>query len=274
MNTVFTYSRIEKVTSLQSKSLFTWFTMRQKPNSTSRSSTLIPAIAILCAILLFTTYSLVDVRLDDGVITRFDQLSSGGLTVDSERLSLYCNAEPPTRIPDKVSINNSWELQYMALNIRHGDRSSIHRIPGTALPFPLRTDILQFVDNRTSAYIDKLRSFSLTAIPSNGARYNMEKVTTILITWFILYKSYFLFLYFILQNEERDLKSAINPKKRLQQSDHSLPPGQLTTRGFMQHIQLGQLFHNLYGSNFFSKIKAEQMYVRSTNYARTVQVSV
>jgi hypothetical protein len=64
----------------------------------------------------------------------------------------------------------------------------------------------------------------------------------------------------------------MNPRKTLKKPDASLSPGQLTTRGFMQQIELGSLFHELY-SGFLTQVASSQLYVRSTNYARTVQVS-
>jgi hypothetical protein len=56
-----------------------------------------------------------------------------------------------------------------------------------------------------------------------------------------------------------------------QESDHSIAPGQLTTRGFMQHIQLGTLLHSAYGS-FLNQLTPRDVYVRSTNYLRTIRV--
>lgn len=76
------------------------------------------------------------------------------------------------------------------------------------------------------------------------------------------------------QNEEKDLKSALNAKKTLLKAGSALAPGQLTTRGFMQHIELGRQLHATYGKAFLSRVQAGSMYVRSTNYARTVQVQL
>jgi hypothetical protein len=55
-------------------------------------------------------------------------------------------------------------------------------------------------------------------------------------------------------------------------SDFSLSPGQLTSRGFMQHIYLGKLLHSTY-QDYFDLLKANDIYVRSTNYLRTIRVS-
>ena len=40
----------------------------------------------------------------------------------------------------------------------------------------------------------------------------------------------------------------------------------------MQHVQLGQLLHSLYGPALLDGIRSpQQLYVRSTNYARTIR---
>ena len=64
----------------------------------------------------------------------------------------------------------------------------------------------------------------------------------------------------------------MSPRKALTQADIALRPGQLTTRGFMQHIELGQLLNKLYGRKYLANVLSSHMYVRTTNYARTVQV--
>ena len=76
-----------------------------------------------------------------------------------------------------------------------------------------------------------------------------------------------------MQRGEHDLSSALDPHKVLSGSDYTLPPGQLTSRGFMQHIDLGQLLHGYYATALLNQVtSSSQLYVRSTNYARTVQV--
>ena len=63
------------------------------------------------------------------------------------RLSEYCNIEVPKR--EVISSYNipGWELQHLAINIRHGDRSALHRIPGTTTPPVTLTD-------KNSSYLD------------------------------------------------------------------------------------------------------------------------
>jgi len=54
-------------------------------------------------------------------------------------------------------------------------------------------------------------------------------------------------------------------------SDYLLPQGQLTSQGFFQHLQLGAIFHTAYGDYFHKIHTSEQIYLRATNYARTIQ---
>lgn len=72
------------------------------------------------------------------------------------------------------------------------------------------------------------------------------------------------------------MASSLNKASVMQSSDYSLAPGQLTSKGFMQHVQLGELLYNYYAARkipFLATISsADQVYIRSTNYARTIQV--
>lgn len=65
---------------------------------------------------------------------------------------------------------------------------------------------------------------------------------------------------------------ALDPSIFLNISDFSLPPGQLTSRGFMQHIHLGKLIRSTY-HDYFHRLTPKDMYIRSTNYLRTIRVS-
>ena len=63
------------------------------------------------------------------------------------RLSEYCNIEVPKREVMGSYDIPGWELQHLAINIRHGDRSALHRIPGTTTPQVTLTD-------KNSSYLD------------------------------------------------------------------------------------------------------------------------
>jgi hypothetical protein len=64
---------------------------------------------------------------------------------------------------------------------------------------------------------------------------------------------------------------ALYAKNIRQQLSNPVDRGQLTVRGFMQHIELGKQLHMLYGK-FLQNTSTNSIYVRSTNYGRTVQV--
>lgn len=47
-------------------------------------------------------------------------------------------------------------------------------------------------------------------------------------------------------------------------------PGHLTSEGFSQHVELGRALRIPYG-NLLGEVKSEELYIRSTNYERTIQ---
>lgn len=153
--------------------------MRKMAISRKLCTTSIVCVALL--MVLWIAYSPVDIHLTN-------TLSGMGIPgiVDSsfydntERLAKYCNTEIPARVQPNESISDNWELQYLAINIRHGDRSSIHRMPGTVTPNDPRDALNspRALDNITAAstFIDKLKTFHLSALPGNSHRYNFEKV--------------------------------------------------------------------------------------------------
>ena len=71
-----------------------------------------------------------------------------------------------------------------------------------------------------------------------------------------------------------DLSDALNPMKIFSTPDLALRQGQLTSIGFMQHITLGSMLHRHYAELLDRITAQDQIYVRSTNYARTIQVYI
>lgn len=69
-----------------------------------------------------------------------------------------------------------------------------------------------------------------------------------------------------------DLSRALDPMSVFSTSDVLLPKGQLTSIGFMQHITLGSLLRTQYQQLLERVVSNDQLYVRSTNYRRTIQV--
>ena len=162
------------------------------------------------------------------------------------RLLEYC----PLAIPSGnegilVDNNGNFELKHILVTIRHGDRSAIHRIPGSADPIKTITTekgtSSKYLDSSVLQYVQQMSAFRLQSMKS--------------------------------KDSSKPLMQSLdhNSTKLFKKPDFMLDQGQLTSRGFMQHITLGTILRKAYGS-FLSTIKfPPQIVVRSTNYDRTIQ---
>jgi protein tyrosine phosphatase len=88
------------------------------------------------------------------------RLSSG------QRLEAYCNIETTERQAFERSLDDNWELQYLTLNIRHGDRSAVHHFYSgdwrdSSAPEPVDMSAV-------SPYIDQLRTFHLSPLSTGS----------------------------------------------------------------------------------------------------------
>jgi hypothetical protein len=136
----------------------------------SRKATVVTALGVVLVVVVWYVYSSHELHLPSSLSAIGIATSTSG----RERLAKYCNIEIPERRSYNHSIDDDWELQYLAVNIRHGDRSAIHRLPGTITP----GNGISEVDNVTAAspYIEKLRTFQLSALPGSEKRFNSEQV--------------------------------------------------------------------------------------------------
>jgi hypothetical protein len=94
---------------------------------------------------------------DTELITR---LSSG------QRLKAYCNIETTERQAFERPLDDNWELQYLTLNIRHGDRSPVYHLYSgdwrdSSAPEPVDMSAV-------SPYIDHLRTFHLSPLSTSS----------------------------------------------------------------------------------------------------------
>lgn len=136
-------------------------------------------VLFVLVVILWVTYSSVDLQqLHNHSLLG----NSGSSMLDASnslnRLSKYCNIGPLIRMAESHGkLEDIWELQYMAINVRHGDRSSIHKLPGTASERSrLRLHMPKHLDNRTTQYVEKLKSFSLSPLAGKDNKYNFEQV--------------------------------------------------------------------------------------------------
>lgn len=169
------------------------------------------------------------------------------------RLDRYCARHIPAgenaeAAAAAISREYGVALTNLVITIRHGDRSAIHTLPNATMKTPssplVEPQARQFTRFFANLHLNILQDSSSSSSSSSQQP--------------------------LLKGE--DLSHALDPAVVFQRSDYSLPQGQLTSRGFVQHLELGQLLLRAYDTLFLQKIvQAEQVYVRSTNYVRTIQ---
>ena len=165
--------------------------------------------------------------------------------IEHIQLHEYCNDEPRIGTEGRLQLPKEevggWTLHHLLVNIRHGDRSAIHSIPNAeSLVEQVDTDDPSLpptdFDHRVHEFVPALQRFSIKPITASGT-----------------------------------LPDSLNVEKIFRRSDHRLKPGQLTSKGFMQHIMLGRGFYKAY-TKFLGTIQhRDAVSVRSTNYDRTIQ---
>ena len=160
----------------------------------------------------------------------------------------YCNTGDATGAEGPIfEGSDEWVLHHLLFNIRHGDRSSIHNIPGAqSLSAQVNSKENKYLDHRALKYLPFLRFFVLKSIDESLP--NMS-----------------------IKNSEGDtLPDALSLSQVFTQSDSDIPPGILTTRGFMQHILLGKHLSKAYRFYLETLTAPDDLYIRSTNYRRTI----
>jgi hypothetical protein len=192
----------------------------------------------------------------------------------SKRLQEYCSlglasgSERTMAIPlsDLGNDSDRFVLKYLLLTIRHGDRSAIHKIPGSVAANKEKTvsskhNKKEYLDPKALQFAHQMSYFrleSIASIPSKAVQRsqksgsgNASKITS---------------------TNKTILPDSLNSSTIFNTGDFELEQGQLTTRGFMQHIHLGSLLRKTYSSFLNTHIKSvSNLYVRSTNYDRTIQ---
>jgi hypothetical protein len=160
------------------------------------------------------------------------------------RIDSYCSINIPIERKEQQQLRRkNLKLVNLVITIRHGDRSSIHNLPNSTISLPPNGK--KYVVPEAKAFVQHLENFQLHFLKSQSN---------------------------VPEDFLEELRNALNPNKAFQQSDFTLEQGQLTTRGFMQHLELGKMIHTLY-QDYLSQIQySNQVYIRSTNYARTIQV--
>ena len=160
----------------------------------------------------------------------------------------YCNSGKVVGLEGPVFEGSSdYVLHYLLLNIRHGDRSSIHNIPGAQ---PLSSQLTNkkklYLDSGAFKYLPMLSSFILKSVDESQPNISL------------------------INGEDDVLLDALNASEVFAQPDSQVLPGILTTRGFMQHIMLGKHLSKAYMFYMKTLTSPQDLYIRSTNYRRTI----
>lgn len=210
--------------------------------------------------IIFLTVSLVSKTLHDqldwtespgrieqiSITSNCNGLKGGNCAKVNKRLSQYCSINVPmtNREGPTFQGHEEYKLEYILLTIRHGDRSSIHQMPGSDTDSHLDSP-LRLYDERAKEYIPRVSSFSIVPI---------------------LPKTY-------KQPHANFLPNSLAHEALFATADSLLPQGQLTTQGFMQHIQLGEALSRSYHQFLVDITSKKDISIRSTNYNRTIQVN-
>ena len=205
-----------------------------------------------------------------------DQMSLNKLHDNSKlkRLYDYCPPIIPTGsegtfpAPLKV-MTDGLTLKHVLITIRHGDRSAIHKMPGSA-PISLDPMILSsgkyYLEPKALVYRDKMDFFTLDPISFSSALGTVETLSTV--PKRILSESDEI-------KQESKVKvtlNSLNSSVLFQVGDFELEQGKLTSKGFMQHITLGEILRKVYSGFLTENIKSPaNIFVRSTAYDRTLQ---
>jgi hypothetical protein len=210
------------------------------------------------------------------------QKQSVSCGTEERRLLDYCSFHiPPGSESDRALSRYDLELRHLVIAIRHGDRSAIHTMPGSA---PLSGDnnnlddkdgSPKLLDPRALEHASRLKSFTLSQIVEPASGQGSNKVGKGSLDSLNITR--------IFQTATEDFPGTmvaflsapllLRRTAAFSRSCSFPPGGQVTSRGFMQHIHLGKHLHQAY-KGYLERVKSPvNLYVRSTNYDRTVQVT-
>lgn len=187
-------------------------------------------------------------------------LKGDACNIMASRVISYCAENIPSGTEGVFPGSKDWELKRVVLTIRHGDRSTLNFIPGSNSLSLLSKAMAQsnstsssvnsspYYDAEAIDYLHRVTSFKVVEL--QGINQSANNINT----------------------DHFNIHSySLSESTSFHKPDRLIDPGQLTTKGFMQHINLGKHFLNAYNP-LISQIKQiDDIYIRSTNYDRTIQ---
>ena len=212
---------------------------------TSRNCTVLLCIVILFSIVIGNLYRFEIINFNWGDLQIFSQI--GIMQCQREFANPSCSAELPRSLQycAKTVYGGSeghfhgeekWTLKRIALLIRHGDRSALHSLDDSGPKFKMNQKKGLYFSPEALQYVNQLNQIYV------------EKLS------------------------DGHINPALNESYIFRISDYDLQPGILTSTGFMQHIQQGKYLSKAYSKLINSINSPADIYVRSTNYDRTLQV--
>jgi len=178
-------------------------------------------------------------------------------SLHSNRLIKYCSfidhdqltkGEEGKYVDD---VTNHFEMKALLITIRHGDRSAIHSIPG-------KYTLKEEEENNNNNHHPYLFDPKVHQYTSSANRFILVPITGTISS--------------SSSSTDVSFMDALDSTHLFSRSDTTLPQGQLTSTGFMQHIHLGDHLQQAYATFIRSVTSAKDVYIRSTNYHRTIQV--
>lgn len=162
---------------------------------------------------------------------------SGTCTSPAEKvLNSFCSGSVSKGDEGAFDSSETFRLQHVVMNIRHGDRSTLFHIPGLIKHSDPGNN---GINSKDLKYMKNLSAFQLQALED--------------------YDHFFL--------------DPLNVERLDDLAQKPMEQGKLTVSGFNQHIALGKHLKKAY-FNFLQQIKSpDQIFIRSTYFERTIQVN-
>lgn len=187
---------------------------------------------LLCCTLLLLSVSLLPGKSISEHKSQSLDASLPSRKLDSARIKQYCDAPVGEGEEGNIQVAsfNDYTLERVVLTIRHGDRSAIHQIPQS-----IAAQKFSCAPTSTVKQIwDELPSHFQVVSTVNGEALGRQMTP------------------FVKPNDDQECQT-----------------GQLTARGFEQHLNLGDHLRIAYES-LLETVGSENLYVRSTDYTRTI----
>ena len=170
------------------------------------------------------------------------------LAFPHKRLLNYCSRDLIKGAEGKYIDDTKFKLVSLVIAHRHGDRSSIHSIKNAkqTLSSSKNNDKPMLYEPSITSELYSAKYFTINVLKPGAVGDNSANSLA--------------------------FTHALDTKSLFTTSDTLLPQGQLTSIGYMQLLHLGSHLQQSY-TRFLSGIKEREVYIRSTNYDRTIQVS-